>query len=659
MVFLQLTGISIRFGPRTVLNDVSLNITQGSRLALSGANGSGKSTLMKVAAGIIQADSGTVSCSPGAAVSYLPQSGLVHKGEPLRREAERAFDRLAGLERHKQQIEQRLSGVSRGDPEIPSLVETQHDLQEKLDASGYYRRDEQIERVLTGLGFAQSDLTRDTAEFSGGWQMRIALAKTLLERPDVMLLDEPTNYLDLEARNWLEEFLASFEGGLLIVAHDRYFLDVTVTGVVELFGGSLKRYNGNYSDYERKRDEQLQALTAAYDRQQEEIQRMEEFIRRFRYNESKARLVQSRIKQLEKMERIEIPESMKSIGFRFPDAPHSGKKVLRFGNVCRTYGSTEVLTDVNLEIERGERVVIVGKNGSGKSTLMRIIAGVDLDFDGTLRYGAGVALGYFSQAIDTLDGSGSVIEEAESTAPTHLYPTLRNLLGAFLFRGDDIYKPVSVLSGGERNRLALLKLLLNPVNLLVLDEPTNHLDMASKDVLLQALLDYGGTLVFVSHDRYFIDRLATRVVELTETGWRDFPGGYDYYLWRTRQEQEGHEGPQGQEEDAVGRTSQRTPRKSENGREERKRLRSRKTKLEREVAYVMEELEQLEAAHEKWIAELAKEEVYTDGQRTKRIKDALSENEKKQASLSDRWHSIESELSELAEHGDSQFADSK
>jgi ATP-binding cassette subfamily F protein 3 len=401
------------------------------------------------------------------------------------------------------------------DGKTAALLEEHHRIQEAVEASGYYRREADISMILGGLGFSREDFDRDTGEFSGGWQMRIALAKVLLERPDILLLDEPTNYLDIEARGWLESWLKDFSGGYLQVSHDRYFLDVTVNEVYELFQGTLKRYAGNYSAYETIRRQEMESLVKRYEAQQEEIARTEALIRRFRYKATKAAFAQELIKRLEKIERIEIPENLKRISISFPPPPHAGRIALNLEGLGKSYGDRRIFSGLDLTLESGERLVVVGRNGAGKTSLLRIIAGADTAFEGAYRYGAGIQAGYFSQdAAETMNGSRQVLEFLESEAPTALIPRIRDMLGAFLFRGDDVYKSLSVLSGGEKSRLALLRILLKPVNLLILDEPTNHLDLQSKDILLDTLVSFGGTIIFVSHDRGFMEALSTKTLEL-------------------------------------------------------------------------------------------------------------------------------------------------
>jgi len=533
MAFVQFSKVSLAFGDRDILKEVSLNLASGSRSALAGANGAGKTTLMKVIAGKMSADSGDRAVQKGCRISYLPQSGIVHQGKTLRDEAETAYDNIHLLINKMDELGRELEKMSGDSGRTRILLEEHHSLHEAIENSGYYRRDAAISQVLTGLGFSAEDMNRGTGEFSGGWQMRIALAKILLENPDIMLLDEPTNYLDIEARTWLESWIQDFPGGCLLVSHDRYFLDVTVGEVFELFQGNLKRYVGNYSAYEKIRAVELESLVKRYEVQQEEIEKTEALIRRFRYKATKAAFAQELIKRLEKMERIEIPENLKKIHISFPPPPHSGSVALTLEGIGKCYGQRRVLSGLDLSLDARERLLVAGPNGAGKTTLLRIIAGEDPDFEGNIKYGAGIAAGYFSQdAAENLSGSETVEQYMEAEAPTHLIPRLRDMMGSFLFRGDDVYKPLSVLSGGEKSRLALLRMLLKPMNLLILDEPTNHLDLQSKDILLDCLKAFRGTIIFVSHDRGFMEALSTKTLELQRGRPRLFYGNYAYYLER-------------------------------------------------------------------------------------------------------------------------------
>ena len=532
MAFVQLSNIGVAFGARDLIKSATLTLMEGSRAALAGPNGAGKSTLMKIAVGQFKADTGDIAITKGARISYLPQTNVILGRGSVLEEAETAFAHIADMLARQEDLGRKLQAKDLDEKQTGRLLEEFDDIGRAVESSGYFRRAERIAEVLRGLGFPDKDFLKKTGELSGGWQMRLALAKVLLEDPDIMLLDEPTNYLDLEARTWLENFLHDYRGGVLLVSHDRYFLDVTITEVYELFNGKLSRYPGTYSGYEDRRSKELEAIFESWERQQEEIQKIEDFVRRFRYKESKAAQVQSRIKMLEKIVPIEIPEGMKHIHFKFPQAPRSGKISVRIEDLGKAYGALRVIDKLFLEIERGRKIAFVGPNGAGKSTLMRLIAGTDKDFEGSITLGSGIEIGYFAQdSAEKMASERTVEEEAETVCPNELNPKLRNMLGAFLFRGDDVEKPVSVLSGGERSRLALLKMLLHPANLLILDEPTNHLDLTSKDVLLEALKSFEGTVLFVSHDRGFIAELADMVLELEAgTTPRLYYGDYAYYL---------------------------------------------------------------------------------------------------------------------------------
>ncbi len=646
MPLVSLAGVSVSYGERRLLEAVNLTVSTGSRIALVGPNGSGKSTLMRIMAGLAAPDAGAVVPEKDTRVSYVPQSGVVHAGGSLRDEAERAFDRGREILSEMAALEERLGDARQGDGgPVDALLWKHHALREKLEDSGYHARAERIHRVLTGLGFAAADFERPASAFSAGWQMRIALARSILEEPDILLLDEPTNYLDIEARAWLEEFLGAFPGGLLIVSHDRYFLDVVLRSVAEIYMAKVSVFTGNYSRYEEARARELDAVMDRWRAQQEEIAHIESFIRRFRYNSSKARLVQSRITLLSKMERIEVPPIVKSIGFAFPAPPPSGRLVLSAAGLAKCYGPTRVFRGADVEVSRGDKLVVVGVNGAGKSTLLRIIAGREPPDEGELKWGTGVVSAFYSQEnADAWESENPVIEELEAAAPTPLVPELRTLLGAFLFRGDDVFKSVSVLSGGEKSRLALLVLLLRPANLLILDEPTNHLDIASKDVLLRALRAFAGTVIFVSHDRHFIENLATAVLEVKGGGTRSFPGDYAYYLRRIGQEREAAEA-----EAAPGAEKQASRPVStvQQERQEEKRLKSELRALEKEEAGLLGELEQLEAARREIEETMARPDVYADGARMRELRRRHDEMHERHAAAMARWEEVDARLAAL------------
>lgn len=650
MSFVQFSKVSLAFGDRDILKDVSINLSAGTKAALTGANGSGKSTLMKVLAGLVTADSGDRAFEKGTRIGYLPQSGIVHTGCTLKEEADKGFQFGYDLVAEMEQIAEQLTSPQKTSAQ-DKLLERHHEIQEKLEEIDWYRKDVIAQQILIGLGFELSDLERRVEEFSGGWQMRIALAKALLAKPDILLLDEPTNYLDIEARSWLEQFLKDFKGGFLLVSHDRYFLDVTINEVYELFNGNLNRYPGNYSHYEKVREVELESLIARYEIQQEEIRKLEDFIRRFGYKATKAAQAQERQKMLDKMERIEIPETLKKIHFTFPPAPHSGRLVVTLENLNKTWISenyeNHVIKDLDLVIENGDRLVVAGRNGAGKSTLLRIISGNDADFSGTVKLGSGVSIGYFSQDnAETLKGSMSILEFLEAEAPLELIPKLRDMLGAFLFRGDDVFKSIDVLSGGEKSRLALLRILLKPVNLLILDEPTNHLDLHSKDVLLKALKDFGGTVIFVSHDRGFIESLANRVLELKPGEAKVFPGDYKYYLEQIGKLEQGEVSQPTIKSNSSVQNDEPKKSASQLSREETKRLQAEKRRLEKEEERLMTEISELEEQKATLEEKLSTPEVYSDGVLCKEITEQVSQIEEKLTQLNSRWEEVSEKLAE-------------
>ncbi|HSL24376.1 MAG TPA: ABC-F family ATP-binding cassette domain-containing protein [Vicinamibacterales bacterium] len=524
------------FGDRVLFEDVSWQLQRRDRVGLTGPNGAGKTTLLRMLAGLDEPDKGEIVEPSSLTIGYLPQDGLDHSGRSLLDEASLAFAPLLEIKAELHDLEHRLGDATLSQDEHDAALARYSELQEIFRAQEGYSIDLKVATVLRGLGFAEEDYERPTETFSGGWQMRIALAKLLLARPGLLLLDEPTNHLDLEARNWLEEYLLAYPNAVILVSHDRFFLDAVVTRIAEVSLRTLTDYPGNYSEYLEERDARLARLREAKKRQDEEVARVRMFIDRFRYQATKAAQVQSRVKMLEKVVPIEVPPERKKVHFSFPACPKSGRMVLELKHVAKAYGPKTVFRDVSLHIERGDRIALVGPNGSGKSTLMRMLSGVEAPDRGTRAEGHQVVTQYFAQDEATrLEPALTVYETLEAGSPMTMVPMIRNILGGFLFSGDDVYKKAAVLSGGERTRLAVARMLLRPANLLLLDEPTNHLDLDSKDVLLDALIDYGGTLIFVSHDRYFVDRLATRVIEIGGGNALLYPGNYEEFLWSKKQ----------------------------------------------------------------------------------------------------------------------------
>jgi ATP-binding cassette, subfamily F, member 3 len=554
---IQLSGAGKRFGHKLLFENVDWLITNRDHIGLVGGNGTGKSTLMKILAGMDTFDYGSLTIAKGTSAGYLPQDGLTLSGRTVFAECMSVFDDLRALEQELESLMHSMAELDHTSVEYANVADRYQRVEHEFRTRDGYSIEAEVGRVLMGLGFGKLDWNRLTDEFSGGWQMRLALAKLLLQKPNLLLLDEPTNHLDLEARNWLEEYLEHYPNAFLLISHDRYFLDVTVDKIAEIWNKRFWFYTGNYDKFLAQKTQRNEQLEAAYRNQRDRIEQLEVFINRFRYQATKAKQVQSRIKELEKMERIEIPPEEKTIHFSFSQPKPSGRIVAELVGVGKRYparpnpfegrgsdrppGSAgrstelgkEVFRDVSFMIERGDRIALVGVNGAGKSTLIKLLAGIEPVTAGQFRLGHNVLSDYFAQdQYKELDPEARILDDLAGLSPGSTETELRGLLGCFLFSADDVFKKIGVLSGGERGRYALLRLLLHPANFLLLDEPTNHLDMRAKDVLLSALVEYTGTVVFVSHDRYFIDKLATRVFEVGDSKVEIFPGNYEDYLWR-------------------------------------------------------------------------------------------------------------------------------
>jgi len=538
---LQIKGLGKEYRGEWLFRSLDFQINAGDRIGLVGDNGTGKSTLMKMLAGLLTADEGETTGSKDLTFGYLPQDGLFARGRALIEETLTVFESIKAMETEIRRLEEEMAEIvpdALDAPEYEKKLERYALLSQQFQMKEGYSVEAKAGAVLQGLGFTKDDMRRPCEDFSGGWQMRIALAKLLLQQPNLLLLDEPTNHLDLEARNWLEEYLQSYPHAVMMVSHDRYFLDASVNRIMEIRNRSVHFYHGNYAAFTRLREERVAQLAAAYEAQQKEIARIKAFADRFRYKATKAAQVQSRLKELERMELIEIPPDAKPIRLKFPEGPRTGRTVLELSGVSAGYGEKPVFRDLNFILEKGDRVALVGPNGAGKSTLMKVLADRLPLFQGERKEGHNVVVSYFSQdQEELLSSTKTVWDEVYSVAPSYAVPQLRTMLGCFLFSGDTIEKPVSVLSGGERSRLVLCKLLFSPANCLLLDEPTNHLDIKSKDILMDALGGYGGTLVFVSHDRYFLDGLATKVLEIGNETAVAHPGSYEDYLYRKAEQE--------------------------------------------------------------------------------------------------------------------------
>ena len=626
---MQIQNACLSFADRKILNDVSFTIDQKTRAALAGANGCGKSTLLKVITGIIPADGINISKTKGITVSYLPQADILLPQKSVYEVAEEGYDKYKALVNEYEEIAKELDGIGQQD-KYSHILSRMNEINEILDDVGYYHRRSRIEQILQGLGFKMSDLSSPSSTFSGGWQMRIALARILVEDPDILLLDEPTNYLDIEAMVWLKNYLKAFDGGVILVSHDQGFLDDTVDCVYELFKGNLTRYSGNYTSYLKQREAEIQMLEKAYEQQAAEIEKTQEFIERFRYKATKAKQVQSRIKSLEKTELIEIPDHLKKLSFSFPEAPHSGNDVLVIEKLFKAYGSNVIFEDLSFVVRKKERLAITGRNGEGKSTLLRILAGVDDDFKGVVRDGAGVKKGYFAQDNEkTLNYNNTVLEEVESIADTKDIPRLRSLLGAFLFNGDDVFKKVSVLSGGEKSRLSLLKILLHPCNLLLLDEPTNHLDINAKEMLLEAIKAYDGTVIFVSHDTHFIKNLATKILYLSDDKPEFFEGDYDYFAYKLEEKENKFLQNEKKKSDVIENKSQ--------SHQEQKAKRNMIQKLEKECDDLLLSCDKLKNEIKALEERMADPAIYSNAAKISELVKQKEEKEKALESLEESW----------------------
>ena len=536
---LSIQNLNLQYGNKHLFRDVSVQVHGGDRIGLAGVNGTGKSTLLRIMCGLQETDPGIVSRASWFTVAYLPQEVTASLGNrSLYDEAERAFDEVLVQQKELEEISEQLASMSSDDPKLDGLLKRQGELQHLLEGQDVFRIRPDIERILFGLGFSAGDLKKNVRSFSGGWIMRLLLAKILLRKPALLLLDEPTNHLDLDSLTWLEDFLRQYQGAIIIISHDRSFLDRLTTATWELSLGRLTVYRGNYSSYLVEKEERLAIERASYANQQAMIKQTKRFIERFRSKSTKARQVQSRVKQLEKMERIELSETERSIHFTFPPAAPSGKDVLDLQDLRKEYDHQLVFKGVNISLQRGDKVAVVGVNGAGKTTLLKILAGTE-HAEGKVRLGHNVVLSYFGQhQAQELSRDMSVLDTVYYAAADKTATQVRSLLGAFLFSGDDVEKKIQVLSGGEKSRVALARMLVKPANLMLLDEPTNHLDISSQEVLQEAMAQYEGTIIVVSHNRYFVNFFVNKVLEIRNGRAMVYEGNVDDYLERRKKEQE-------------------------------------------------------------------------------------------------------------------------
>jgi len=653
---ISLEHISLHYGERALFDDISCLIGPHDRIGLVGPNGVGKSTLLKMAAGLLAPDSGKVEKARYVTAGYLPQDGISTKGRTLYSEAETAFEDVLLLQRELDEAQGLLATLDPSAPAYTEALEIVGELHHKLEDLDVYRMKGKIERVLMGLGFSVTDLQRQTEQFSGGWQMRIALAKLLLQEPSLLLLDEPTNHLDLDTLQWLEEYLRQYNGAVVLVSHDRAFLDNLCRRTLALSHGSLHDYAGNYTFYEREKEVRRTLLLNAQKNQQQQLKQTQQFIDRFRYKATKARQVQSRIKQLEKIELIEVEAEEAEIHFRFPQPEPGGRVALELKNIDKSYGDNQVFSGLMCKIERGDKIAVVGVNGAGKSTFSRIAAGVEPFDAGERTVGYNVTPSYFAQdQAEELDPSKEVIEILDDVAVGEVRKKLRTILGSFLFQGDDVFKKVAVLSGGEKSRVALAKMLLQPSNFLIMDEPTNHLDMRSKKVLQEALKNFEGTYIIVSHDRSFLDPIVNKVLEFSHGTMRTYLGSVSDYLFKKKAEKEAlaHPGDMGSAEHILrpqsGGSTHLSPSKQARQQEanRQKQLNKKLQPLRKRVEAIESEVQKLEAKKESLETTLADPEFYRRGLEAR---SALSEYKEVQQLLDTKyaeWNQLTEEMTKI------------
>ena len=636
MIILSAQHIAKSFGVNAVLRDVSLTVQQGDRIGLVGVNGCGKSTLMRILAGLDSQDGGEISLVRGTCIGYLAQQNMVTSGETVWNELQKVYEPVFAMEKKLRELENEMAHAHT-DPQRFAQLSADYDrLTQRFEEADGYSWKSMVSGVLNGLGFKPAQYDQCVDSLSGGEQTRLCLARLLLQKPDLLLLDEPTNHLDMETLQWLENYLAAYKGSVLVISHDRYFLDHVCTGIVEILMGSSEQYNGNYTRYIAQRQERFESRMRAYEIQQKEIERQQAIIARYRmFNREKSiRAAESREKALDRMEKLEKPVDERAIRFSFEARRRTGEDVLQLTEMSKSFGEKHLFHDLTLRVRAGDRVALIGPNGVGKSTLIKIIVGEEQPDTGFIRYGSNVDIGYYDQHQSTLHADKTVLDEVWDRFPQMEQSNVRGALGMFLFTGDDVFKPIHTLSGGEKGRVALTALMLRKDNLLLLDEPTNHLDMDSREVLEDALADFGGTIITFSHDRYFINRIANRIIEMQPDGVTEYIGNYDDYIERKNR-------PVAVEA-VAGKTKtelEKEKRREKMNRQALRQLKTRAQEAEKAISVKEAEIAELEA-------QMADPALYSDAQKTADVQRTYQEAQQELQTLYEQWEAAEAALSQ-------------
>jgi len=642
---IDVTGISLQFDGNYLFRDVSFKINSGDKAALVGANGSGKTSFLKLLSNDLQPEKGNIFKQKQTSVGYLPQDNVIHSGKSLIDESSSALSDITMLREKEQDLTDALSNEKISEEERNDIVNNLGEVHQRLEELESYSANSKVEKILVGLGFEEIDFPRLTNEFSGGWQMRIALAKLLISQNDLLLLDEPTNHLDLDSLEWLVDFLKNYNGALIIVSHDKHFITETTSKTYEIYNQKFSVYNRDYNSFLNFKDERDQQLIHRNEIQQKKIKETKRFIERFRYKNTKAKQVQSRIKQLQKLESIELPQDESNIKINFPEPPKSGKLNIELSAIKKSYGSNVIFSSLDLQVNRGEKIAFVGPNGSGKTTLAKIIA-AKIDFDsGDHNVGYNTSISYYAQDVaDNLQRDIDLIETVDGIAENKSVRELRSILGAFLFKGDDVFKKVNVLSGGEKSRLALAKILLTKSNFIILDEPTNHLDMSSKKVLQQALINFNGSLILVSHDVDFLHPIVDKVIEVRKGDIKIFNGGIDYYLFK-KKELTKTENEQMYSNDREPVLNKKNQKRIE---AERRQARYNATKdLVKKISLVEKEIELFDKKEKQLERFLADPDSYKDPQKVSELNEEFKNVKLKLSAVLKTWESLNEELQNI------------